>query len=269
MSIRDCYEAVLIELNKVQAPSMLLDDFVYFFNKAVLNYFNKRYNLFETKQQLTDDLRVLMKSKSIKITGNPQQFIDKTYTCELPSDYIHILNCTLKIKQVLLPQNACTNSQSKSFFIGANKLDSTQWSHINENYYMKPSIKRPYYYIMNIDDPVYMAGVEHRVEDKNDSSYSDHINYNRYGNSVQPIVQIKIGDDMAYALEEVYIDYLRSPIYYYLDKDLLDDVKDNTQIIEFPDYVVYAIINEVTQLFLENTQNQRIQTHIPVNQTIV
>jgi hypothetical protein len=35
MSIRDAYEHCLIELNKVQAPSLLLDDFVYFFNKAV------------------------------------------------------------------------------------------------------------------------------------------------------------------------------------------------------------------------------------------
>jgi len=48
MTIRDAYESVLIELNKVQAPSILVDDFVYFFNKAIQEYFNKRYNVFET-----------------------------------------------------------------------------------------------------------------------------------------------------------------------------------------------------------------------------
>ena len=30
MTARDSYEACLIELNKVQAPSLLLKDFVYF-----------------------------------------------------------------------------------------------------------------------------------------------------------------------------------------------------------------------------------------------
>ena len=35
MSIRDCFENCLIELNKVQAPALLIDDFIYLFNKAV------------------------------------------------------------------------------------------------------------------------------------------------------------------------------------------------------------------------------------------
>jgi len=35
MSIRDAFENTLIELNKVQAPSLLIDDFIYLFNKAV------------------------------------------------------------------------------------------------------------------------------------------------------------------------------------------------------------------------------------------
>ena len=56
MTIRDAYQSVLIELNKVQAPSMLIDDFIYYFNKAIQEYFNKRYNVFETDQQATDDL---------------------------------------------------------------------------------------------------------------------------------------------------------------------------------------------------------------------
>jgi hypothetical protein len=35
MSIRDIYEHILIELNKVQAPALLLDDFNYFLNKGL------------------------------------------------------------------------------------------------------------------------------------------------------------------------------------------------------------------------------------------
>ena len=34
MTIIEAYEGVLIELNKVKAPSLSLSDFLYFFNKA-------------------------------------------------------------------------------------------------------------------------------------------------------------------------------------------------------------------------------------------
>lgn len=50
MTIKQAYENILIELNKVQAPSLLISDFVYLFNKGIQQYINKRYNLFETKQ---------------------------------------------------------------------------------------------------------------------------------------------------------------------------------------------------------------------------
>ena len=35
MTIRQCFEACLVELDKVQAPSLLLEDFNYLFNKAI------------------------------------------------------------------------------------------------------------------------------------------------------------------------------------------------------------------------------------------
>lgn len=50
-----------------------------------------------------------------------------------------------------------------------------------------------------------------------------------------------------------------------------DDVllpEDNTQILEFPDYVCYEIINIVTRLLLENAGDPRLQTNVPINQTI-
>lgn len=47
MTAREVYEAMLIELNKVEAPSMLLEDFNYLFNKAIYQYINKRYNIYD------------------------------------------------------------------------------------------------------------------------------------------------------------------------------------------------------------------------------
>lgn len=261
MSIRDAFENCLVELNKVQAPSLLLDDFVYLFNKAVQQYINIRYNLFETKQQLTDDLRVLLKThKEILNPGVIGSFDGSTIG--LPSDYMHMLNCICTFTQT--KENKCGNS--KTITKGANKMDTTQWSHVIENYYMKPSVKQPYYYIMNISDPVLDKSQYHTDEDKDLLAVST---YERYGNSTMPTMQIKYGDDPNYKLTEVRIDYLRAPYYYTLTQDQLDDIQDNSMIIEFPDYVVYEIINTLVKLILENGGNPRIQTHMGVNQSIV
>lgn len=264
MSIRDAFENCLVELNKVQAPSLLLDDFVYLFNKAVQQYINSRYNLFETKQQLTDDLRVLLKTH--KEILNPG--VDGTFdgpTIGLPSDYMHMLNCICTFTQT--KENKCGNS--KTITKGANKMDTTQWSHVIENYYMKPSVKQPYYYIMNISDPKLDASLSHKDEDKDQSASQTSNQYKRYGNSTMPTMQIKYGDDPNYKLIEVRIDYLRAPYYYTLTQDQLDDIQDQSMIIEFPDYVVYEIINTLVKLILENGGNPRIQTHMGVNQSIV
>ena len=43
MTLKQLYENLLVEMNKVEAPSLLLPDFNYMVNKAVLQYINKRY----------------------------------------------------------------------------------------------------------------------------------------------------------------------------------------------------------------------------------
>ena len=55
-TIKDVYLATLMELNKHEAPTILLEDFNYFFNKATLIYINKRINISPIGQQVLDDL---------------------------------------------------------------------------------------------------------------------------------------------------------------------------------------------------------------------
>ena len=62
MTSRQIFESALIELSKTHAPALLLEDFNYFFRKAVNQYINKRYNIYDVNQQTTDDLRVLKSS---------------------------------------------------------------------------------------------------------------------------------------------------------------------------------------------------------------
>ena len=59
MTARELYEFALIEVNKIEAPSLLLEDYNYFIIKAVQQYINLTYNRYDTNQQSTDDLRVL------------------------------------------------------------------------------------------------------------------------------------------------------------------------------------------------------------------
>lgn len=261
MTIRDAYQNLLIELNKVQAPSLLIDDFIYMFNKGVQQYVNRRYNLFEIKQQLTDDLRVLTKTEKIQA---PELQVEEggvfgtSWRCPLPNDYLHILNCVCEF----IPKNGKCDS-GQYIHQGANKLDTTQWSHVINNYYMKPSSKRPYYYIININD---LTDNPSFKNDDDRKKITERGNEERYGNSTLPMMQIKCGNTTQ--LNAVYIDYLRAPKYLSIEQEQLDDIVDTTQVIEFPDYVIYEIINEIVNIVMENGSNPRIQTHPPVSQSI-
>lgn len=249
MTVKELYNSVLVELNKVQAPSILLDDFVYLLNKAIQRYINKRYNLFEVNQQLTDDLRVLTREETLSLEDTRVNYIYK-----LPSDYMHILNCTCTFSHSNQP---CSTGPIE---VGATKLDTAQLPHVIQNFYMKPSQNRPYYYICYKSDP-------------NPASTPDYydpilgkMEGARYGNAQIPIIQIKCGKAVP---QTVKITYLRAPKYVELTFDELDQAVDYTPHLEFPDYVTYEIINELVTLILENHKDPRLQTQLGLSQTIV
>lgn len=170
MTSRQIYEAVLIEMNKVDAPSLLLEDFNYLFNKAINQYINKRYNVYDINQQTTDDLRVL-KSTAIltpekvmsqdgdqlyyngqAIASNDVTAINSlygaTYSAYLPTDYLHILNCICVFK--CKKRNRCYDENSYYPF-AALRLTSDAWPVVINNLYQRPSYKRPYYFIHNVN----------------------------------------------------------------------------------------------------------------------
>lgn len=167
MTARQVYEGVLIELNKVEAPSLLLEDFNYLFNKAVYQYISTRYNIYDINQQTTDDVRVLKATAILPVklaadaytgddvTGNgvtaSNALYGATYEVILPSDYLHILNCVCNYK--VKKQFKCYNPDSFVQF-SARRLTSDLWSQIINNFYMRPMYKRPYFYIHNVNTNV-------------------------------------------------------------------------------------------------------------------
>ena len=287
MTIRELYEYALIEMNKVEAPSLLLEDFNYFINKAVQQYINKVYNRYDINQQSSDDLRVLKATTKLPVNIQDLSVGDVTsgvgyaaknkkfvYVAELPSNYMHILNCIVEFK--VKKAYKCYAKDDHVDF-PARRLTADMAAGIMRNVYMKPAYKRPYFYINNISDFELSNGNTNQANvDLNE--YRD--NYESVTDSVKPEdtrksnvskvrLEIRYGDDTTvFEPVAVYIDYIKSPMFIRLTYQDITNDYDNTRPLEFPDYVCYEIVNELVKLLMENASDPRLQTNYAINQTV-
>lgn len=191
MTARQVFEATLIELSKVQAPSLKLYEFNYLFNKAINQYINKVYNVYDINQQTTDDLRVLkstcfltphkvelagkgenvQKDRAIQNidarTGGHSESYDgqaKSYLSRAHSSIQSLHGATyevfLPIDYLHMLNCVCIYYVAKTkdcwdagsyIEIPANRLTADSWSQIVTDIYNRPSPMRPYYYIHNLN----------------------------------------------------------------------------------------------------------------------
>lgn len=306
MTSRQLYEAVLIELNKENAPNILLEDFNYFANKAINQYINKRYNIYDINQQTTDDLRVL-KATAMLDVKKVDDYIglslasNATYETILPSDYLHLLNC-ICIYDVQKTYK-CYNI-GDTWRAAATRLTADAYSQVLDNFWNKPSYKRPYYYLHNINvntinptnpyvtssekgtdissatpntadgNTVHTATVTGGLPKTiniggNKVSNIERSAEIRYGNVSQVRLEIRYGtDDSVFKLKKVYIDYIKTPQNIRLTQEQLDHTEDTSQMMEFPDYVCQEIVNELVHIVMENISDPKLQTHPVVSQSI-
>lgn len=255
MTARQVFEYALIEINKVQAPSLLLEDYNYFINKAITQYCDKRYNIYDVNQQTTDDLRVL---KGTAILSNPilrpgsSALHGATYSVTLPDDYFHLLNCVV---EYLPSANYKCYKTGVPFFTGAKRLTADMFSQIINNYYMRPTYKNPYYYLHNDIEPTVTSSPD--IVDERD------------GNSSPVRLEVRYGrDNTLFVLKTVYVDYLKTPRTIVLTQDQLDKDLDTSQELEFPDYICFEIIKELVALLMENASDPRLQSNPVINQAI-
>lgn len=188
MTARQIFEATLIELSKHQAPSLKLYEFNYLFNKAINQYINKVYNVYDINQQTTDDLRVLkatafLTPNKVKLGSNYnsptyhgkmannqggdaiaakdvndttlshthssiKSLHGATYEVEMPMDYLHMLNCVCIY--YVAKQKDCWD-EGTYIEVPALRLTADSWSQIVTDIYNRPSPMRPYYYIHNLN----------------------------------------------------------------------------------------------------------------------
>lgn len=327
MTARELYEYALVELNKIEAPSLLLEDYNYFINKAVQQYINLSYAKFEADQQSTDDLRVLktttlLTPNKIREMENYKDatnlinvinggFWKSTYFVDLPEDYIHLLSCV--VEYTVQGNNFKCYTNGEKVYFAARRLTTDMYSQILNNAYLRPMYKRPYYYLNNINtettkptfnpatglSPTYTE-MDKDIMEYNGGSFTlgtgDNVvskptenkgNYtNKYANSnlvdsqntagdrlANPSIvrlELRFGtDDTVFKPTMLYIDYLKAPMYIRLTQEQINATLDYSQVLEFPDYVCFEIVNIFTRLLMENASDPRLQTNMPINNTIV
>ena len=162
MTSKQLYHAVQIEMNKENAPNILLESFNYFVNRAINQYVNKRYNIYDINQQTTDDLRVL-KATAILEPTKSEDYNDfstasmATYYVTLPSDYLHMLNCICiyKVKKTWNCYDAGDHWRAP-----AKRLTADAFSQVLDNFWNKPTHNKPYYYIHNVNKQIYIPTEE-------------------------------------------------------------------------------------------------------------
>ena len=316
MTSRELYEFALIELNKLEAPSLLLEDYNYFINKAVQQYINLIYAKLELDQQSVDDLRVLKTSTiltPLKLSEetNVGTLVNNTlmgqyYYADLPADYLHMINCIVEYK-VKKSNFKCYNLNDSVFF-AARRLTSDMYAQIINNAYLRPTYKRPYYYLNNINhqttlptsnDDANILGYNNKNSEPNDlgkagdsyhgtnwDSDDEHSGANpkyntsnlvdayntagdRLANPGLVRLELRFGkDDTIFTPTHLYVDYVKAPMYIRLTQEQIDSTLDYSQVLEFPDYVCFEIVNIFTRLLMENASDPRLQTNMPINNTI-
>lgn len=214
-----------------------------------------------------------------------------TYYVNLPSDYLHMLNCICIYR--VNKTYKCYNAND-TWRAAATRLTADAYSQVLDNFWMKPSYKRPYYYIHNINQNLTNPTNPYDFNSKEGTDLpSDSFNKNsvdlfktiefngndisnverkgqvRYGNTSKVRCEIRYGTDRSlFELIGVYIDYIKTPQQIRLTQEELDWTEDKSQLLEFPDYVCQEIINELVRIIMENLSDQRLTTHPVVSQSI-
>lgn len=289
----DLYDAALIEQNKQEAATLNIEEYNYLINKAIDQYINLTYARFDLNQQASDDLRWLQRSVELDIHKSNKMIHpmeEANYICVLPADYLHILNCTVHFSAKcgdLQSESKCkpiNDDGSGGIFSLCRRLTANQFPAIINNAYLRPTYKRPYFYINTSGEGGKLLAIAevykilHPCEDDcptpywKDEIYNATHPCNNKETSIPlegRLMEIRCGRNKGFYPDVACVDYLKTPERITLTWEDVNGITENTKECEFPDAVAYEIINIFTKLLLENASDDRLQSHYAVNQTIL
>ena len=162
---------------------------------------------------------------------------DTKISIKAPGDYLHLLG----FDNILTFKNKLECEATFNKTISVKRLTADTYNTIRSNTWLEPSLFKGNNYFKEMNDlnSVYPNFVLEYCSDKE-----------------KKLVQ----------LERVEMQYLKSPKKYVLLDDDLDG-PDNTEQLEFQDYICYELIDEMVTLLLEQHSNPRVQSFIPVNES--
>ena len=230
---RQAYIDILTELLKEEAPTLYLEDFLYYYNKAISEYMKSRYELFEITQQLSDDLRTWKKEFTSNSLIIPIDSIYETQETQKINLYRHLLGCIISAS-ITRPISKCDQRAGTTKRYKVIRMSSEIKSGILDNVYLEPQFYRPYFEII--------------------------------GNNIK----INIGESNLKSVEisNITIEYLKQPAYVDLTEVQVEEEDDTSQVLEFSKDVGEEITKVAMKLILERGSSQRTQSHVAVNQAI-
>jgi hypothetical protein len=238
VTAKQVYINVLTELVKEGAPTLYLDDYLYYFNKAISEYTKSRYEMYETNQQLADDLRFWKKEFESSSLIIPINSIYKVKTVNAVSTnvnfYRHLLSCIIFVT-ITRPIAKCSQKALTTEQYKVVRMSSEMKGGMLGNEYLKPTFYRPYFEI-----------IENEIR-----------------------ISIGVIDNKKVSINKVIIEYLCNPEVVDLTEDEIEEEEeDNSTVLEFSKDVCEEITKITLKLILERGSNPRLQSNIAVNQAI-
>lgn len=237
ITARQAYINVLTELVKEEAPTLYLEDFLYYINKAISEYMKSRYEMFELNQQLADDMRVWKKTFISTSLTTPVNNIFQSKVVAgktlIFAHYRHLLSCVIEV-YISRPITKCDQRAGTEELYKVTRMSPEIKAGLLGNKYLEATFYRPYYEIMD--------------------------------NNI--IVSIGKVEASRVAVKSVRIEYLCQPEKVILTEDEIEADEDTSQVLEFPYEVGEEITKVALKLILERGSNPRLQSNVMVNQSI-
>lgn len=237
MTVKQAYEAILIELKKSGSPSLWPDEFNYFFNKSArqtVNIFSKKEDIDRFSTEHLRALRVPVEIDGDDIAYDPEWATsekDAKYQINLPGNYLQILNCVSKLKS----KGFQCYAKDQIVPVKTLRMTSDLETAVMDNAFLKPSYRRPYYMT---------------------------------GNSLEQLgIDFGMHADK-FELSAVRMWYLREPVEIKITPEDLYSEEDTTDELEFQQYICDEVINRAILLIKGKDKEPDIPVFAQLNSTL-
>lgn len=288
MTAREVYEAVLIEMKRIGAPDLMLDEWNHYLNKSIFEICNENYRSIDINQESSDDVQVLkartvLTGTALSLIGQPfNGATEALYRVNLPANYFHLLSCILTYS--ITKNYKCYDAGNK-LKVPTRRLTSDMRANTLLNDWTKPQFKVPYHSVFSnanqilgnwkaaVDkyDPATVQAAINTVAGNTDG-HNAYIDVDKDGKfdagdvMSGPILEINYGSDNSiFTLVSVDLEYYKIPALVRLTMDELDSTEDNSQIMEYSHNVCLDIIKKCVQLLFLHSNDPKLQLYMAVN----